>query len=116
MLEPAPVGQRRRPHSLGALPSEDESLPGYIFRLARRRRMRSGRELLRLAGLQQPTERMTLEDLQRLAYAAEVPVEALLPLSRGSPRDSYITFKETRLPVSALDRPIPFGRKICQGA
>lgn len=109
---PADRAPRRR-HSLGALPCPDETLVGYIFRLAKRRRTVTPYGLAARVAMAAKTDRVTLDVLERVAEVAEVPFEALLPLWRGAPGDPFAVVHGVRLPISALDRPNPFGRRVC---
>ncbi|MBS5905019.1 MAG: TniQ family protein [Acetobacteraceae bacterium] len=98
---------------MGLLPSKDESLESFIFRLARIRRVEAPSRLASRTCMPNPWTRVTLDGLMSLAAEADVPMESLMPLWRGNPDDPFVLFWNSRLPLGALDWRITSGRKVC---
>ncbi|WP_256367035.1 TniQ family protein [Acidisphaera sp. L21] len=74
-------GDPGRHLSVGATPRADESLPGFIMRLADRTRFASADKLAILAGLRQPGSAATNADLSSLALLARADEAQLVAMS-----------------------------------
>ena len=110
MVEPpGSLGQ----HSVSARPRPDESLVGYIFRLAHRRRMPSAWTLARSVGFDRFTNRPARGWLEALATSAEVAVNELEAIAYGPPGDAVGWFRGVELPTNLFDRRGGADRRLC---
>jgi hypothetical protein len=102
-------------HVLGIRAKADESLIGFVYRLAVRRNLRTGISVFREAGILNPTNRPREPDLQRLADVALLPVAELASISFGPP-DSALQwlYRGRSLPAAMFKGHMAF-RKICPG-
>ncbi|MBV8458442.1 MAG: TniQ family protein [Acetobacteraceae bacterium] len=107
--EPAPP----QPASLGSKPHSDESLIGFIFRLAKRRKMSSGRRLAFICGFDRLTNRPEPEWLAALARAAQTTVAPLEAISYGPPDDGRGVFRGIALPSNVFDGRGAAARRVC---
>ena len=101
------------PPSLGSTPLSDESLIGFIFRLAKRRRMSSGRRLAFACGFDRLTNRPRPEWLGALATRAEVDAASLEAISFGPPDDRRGVFHGVVLPSNVFDGRGAAARRVC---
>ncbi len=99
--------------SLLSTPDPDESLLGFIFRLARRRRPLSGAAFARSMGFEWLTNRSRPEWLAALAEASEVSLERLEAISFGPPDAVPCEFRGRRIRAKFLDRRGAADRKVC---
>ncbi len=72
-------------HPLGTEPRPDESLMGFVYRLAKRRGMPTGRMLAAEVGLITARKRASEEAIVHLAEIARVEPSKLMAISYGSP-------------------------------
>ena len=100
-------------HSVSARPRPDESLVGYIFRLAHRRRLPSAWELARRTGFDRFTNRPARRWLEALATSAEVAVDELDAIAYGPPGDAVGWFRGVELPTNMFDRRGGADRRLC---
>ena len=100
-------------HSVSAKPRPDESLTGYIFRLAARRRLKTAFQVAASAGFNRFTNRPRREWLEALATLAEVPFADLEAMSFGLPDDAVGWFRGIELPTLAFDRRGGHERRVC---
>lgn len=107
----ATAGWRRR-YVLGATPKSDESLSGFIFRLAERIGMSSGRSLARKAGFRYLTNRPDASALAGLTEIAGLDASELEVISYGPPDDNFAIFRGCRIPFPLLSGSL-LKKKIC---
>ena len=100
-------------HSISARPRPDESLVGYIFRLAHRRRLSSARRLADSVGFDRFTNRPARGWLEALAISAEVAVDELEAIAYGPPSDAVGLFRGVELPTNLFDRRGGSDRRLC---
>ena len=91
-----PLGQ----HSISAKPRSDESLTGYSFRLAERRRLPKAWNLAKSVGFSNFTNQLHRERLEALAASAQVPVAELEAISYGPPDNAVGWFRGIELPTN----------------
>lgn len=101
------------PASLGSTPHPDESLIGFLFRLAKRRRMSSGRRLAFMCGFDRLTNRPRPEWLGALAVRAQTAVASLEAISFGPPDDRRGVFRGVALPSNIFDGRGAAARRVC---
>lgn len=99
--------------ALGIKPHPDESLIGFIFRLAARRRMSTGRRLAFACGFDRLTNRPKPEWLRNLATTAQVEPSSLEAISYGPPDDRRGVFRGAVLPSNVFDGRGGVPRKVC---
>jgi len=109
---PAPPQAQAHP-SLGITPHPDESLIGFVFRLAKRRKMSSGRRLAFMCGFDRLTNRPRPEWLGALADKAQVDVASLESISFGPPDDRRGVFRDVVLPSNVFDGRGAAARRVC---
>ncbi len=103
-----PQGQ----HSVSARPRPDESLIGYIFRLAARR-FTSARGLAEDCGFNRLTNRPEPAWLAALAETSGMPQADLHAISYGIPNDAVGWFRGHELGSNAFDRRGGVDRRVC---
>lgn len=99
--------------SLGSTPYPDESLIGFIFRLAKRRRMSSGRWLAFACGFDRLTNQPKPEWIRNLADKAQVDPASLEAISYGPPNDRVGVFRGAILPSNVFDARGMARRRVC---
>ena len=97
---------------LGVTPRPGESLVGFVFRLAERIGMSSGRSLGRQAGFGALTNRPSADALAGLAEIAGLDISELEAISYGPPDNTFAVFRGCRIPFPLLSGSY-FNRKIC---
>lgn len=90
--------------SLNAHPFPDESLIGFIFRLAKRRGDTSGRRLALRLGFRHLTNRPYPEWVEALAADARLPASEIWAIANGSIDDRFGNFRGVPLPTGYFDR------------
>lgn len=108
-VTPDPV----RHHAVSAHPLRDESLIGFVFRLAKLRRLPTGKTLWKQCGDQNLTNRPTPDRLQALADNARIDVSELRAISCGEPNRSVGAFRGIELPATVFDCRGAADRRIC---
>lgn len=103
----------RIPTCLTLEPIPDESLMGYIFRLARYRGLGSGIAQMADCGIDRPTNQPTREEMDALAASASMPVRRLQAISYGAPShdEAFVTGHLVRRVL--LDRRGAADRRVC---
>ena len=109
---PAPPQAQARP-SLGTKAHPDESLIGFVFRLAKRRKISSGRRLAFMCGFDRLTNRPRPEWLGALADRAQIDVASLEAISFGPPDDRRGVFRGVSLPSNVFDGRGAAARRVC---
>ena len=99
--------------ALGIKPHPDESLIGFVFRLAARRRMSTGRRLAFACGFDRLTNQPKPEWLRNLATRAQVDPSSLEAISYGPPDDRRGVFRGAVLPSNVFDGRGGVPRKVC---
>ncbi len=107
MLNPSPV------HSISAHPDPDESLIGFVFRLAKLRRHRSPRAIWAACGFKRLTNQPPLHCLEALAANARIPLADLEAISFGPPSSAHGTFSGMTLPYTLFDKWGKSDRRVC---
>ena len=102
-----------RYHAVSAHPLPDESLIGFVFRLAKLRRLPTGQALWTQSGHPNLTNRPTSERLQTLADNARIDVSELQAISYGDLDRSVSVFRGIQLPTTVFDRRGAADRRIC---
>ena len=100
-------------HSVSARPRPDESLTGYIFRLAHRRRLPTAHLLASDVGFDRFTNRPEPSWLRSLAISAEIAVGELEAITYGPPDDAVCWFRGIKLPTNLFDRRGGADRRLC---
>jgi hypothetical protein len=101
------------PHSITAYPDPDESLIGYMFRLAKLRHLRNARSTMTGCGFRQFTNQPERSWLEALSADARIPVADLEAISFGPPDRSFGVFRGMALPGSLFDRRGGSQRRVC---
>lgn len=99
--------------ALGIKPLPDESLIGFIFRLAARRRMSSAWRLASSCGFERFTNQPKPEWLRSLAAVAQLEPASLEAISFGPPDDRRGTFRDVVLPSNVFDGIGGVRRRVC---
>lgn len=100
-------------HSVSALPRADESFMGYVFRLARRRRLRTYTDVARSCGMLAPTNNPSRAVLDLLSEDARVPVESLLAIYRGNLNGTTTCYRGVVLPRHSYAGGGRLRRRVC---
>ncbi|MGI3778585.1 MAG: TniQ family protein [Janthinobacterium lividum] len=100
-------------HSVSVTPDPDESLIGYIFRLAARRHLSDARHLALECGFDRLTNRPELTWLDTLADLARVDYQQLEDVSFGPPDKLVGWFRDVEMPSNMFDRTLPAERRVC---
>lgn len=100
-------------HKISVTPSPDESLIGYLFRLAERHRTSSALTLATECGFKRLTNRPRLPWLRALASFARTPIELLQAISFGSMDEAGGKFRGLEFPISVFDRRGSSDRRVC---
>lgn len=101
------------PSSLTLTPIPDESLTGFIFRLANHRRLPSARALAAACGFDRFTDQPEREWIEALAETASVDVQTLAEISKGPPDSRYGWWRGQRFSRGLLDRRGAAARRMC---
>ncbi len=88
-----PDGRPDMRHPLGTNPRPDESLMGFVYRLAKRRGMPTGRMLAAEIGLITARKRASKEAIVHLAEIARVEPSELMAISYGPPDRRRAVFR-----------------------
>ncbi|MBI5162837.1 MAG: TniQ family protein [Magnetospirillum sp.] len=97
----------------GIIPYADESIIGFIFRLADFRRLSTANALRTAAGFEWLTNWPRREWLAALADEADLKIEALEPLAIAEPRSGVVLFRGFRLPAALFRRRGGADRRVC---
>lgn len=100
-------------HSLGITPYPDESLVGFLFRLARRRRLHTIRPLMSASGIVNLTAQPNGQQLHALAEVASLKVGQLEAITYGPPNPAIGLFRGIPLPSNAFDGRGEAQRRVC---
>lgn len=100
-------------HSVSVTPDPDESLIGYIFRLAARRHLTDARALALECGFDRMTNRPKQDWLDALAELARVDYQKLENISFGPPDKLLGWFRDIEMPSNMFDRTLPAERRVC---
>lgn len=98
-------------HPLQSSPYDDESLIGFIFRLAERRRIRAS-SIFTEAGVSGLSNRPRLDLLENLSLVTGTPVMDLQNIAYGPPDPKWGTFRGRKLPSVLFDGWARF-RRVC---
>lgn len=110
-----PQSEKSRPLGVTLDPYGDESLIGFIYRVARHRsEYQSGRDLAVLNGMVL-SNRPPPQKLDRLAAAIGTDPNLLLALCYGSPDLPFCVFRGLALPPGSLPRSPEDKRSVCPG-
>ena len=104
-----------RQHSVSAHPHPDESLIGYIFRLAYLRRAPYARGLAVGCGFRELTNRPEPDWLAALAADARVTLAELEAISNGSALLPTSLYRGVELPSKVFGQRGRSGRRVCPG-
>lgn len=116
MNDTAPRTERTPRHSVTVTPHPQESLIGYIYRLAEARRpMTPGAIAVECGMRRPPSNRPRPGTLERLAEFADVPLADLERISWGLPSLTEVRFRGVTLPRLDLGLPRKIGRRVCPG-
>jgi len=88
-------------HPLQTSPYDDESLIGFVFRLAKRR-MVIGHAVFEQAGIQWPSNRLSLNELESLSKITGTPLADLQRISYGQSGSQWMWFRGRKLPSVLL--------------
>ena len=108
-----PESLPRVPGGLTLVPNPDESLIGYVFRLASYRRLSSVRFLAVECGFKEPSNQPRPEWLAALAAFAAVDASSLVAISYGPPDRRHAVFRGQRVGQSVLERRGSAHRRLC---
>lgn len=100
-------------HSLGVTPYPDESLVGFMFRLARRRRLTSARALMSACGIVNLTNQPSTQQLRALAAITDVDVRQLEAITYGPPNPAVGLFRGIPMPSNMFDCRGTPQRRVC---
>ena len=89
--------------ALGITPYPDESLVGFLFRLARRRRLPTIRPLMFASGIVNLTTQPSGQQLRALAEVASLEVGQLEAITYGPPNPAIGLFRGIPLPSNVFD-------------
>lgn len=100
-------------HALGVTPYPDESLVGFLFRLARRRRLSTIRPLMSASGIVNLTTQPSGQQLRALAEVASLEVGQLEAITYGPPNPAIGLFRGIPLPSNVFDARGNAQRRVC---
>ena len=100
-------------HALGVIPYPDESLVGFLFRLARRRRLPTIRPLMSASGIVNLTAQPNEQQLRALADVASLEVGQLEAITYGPPNPAVGLFRGIPLPSNVFDCRGEAQRRVC---
>ncbi len=100
-------------HALGVTPYPDESLVGFLFRLARRRRLATIRPLMAASGIVNLTAQPNAQQLEALAGVASLKVSQLEAITYGPPNPAIGLFRGIPLPSNVFDSRGDAQRRVC---
>ena len=98
---------------MGATPYPDESLVGFLFRLARRRRLPTIRPLMSASSIVNLTTQPSGQQLRALAEVASLEVGQLEAITYGPPNPAIGLFRGISLPSNVFDGRGAAQRRVC---
>lgn len=109
-----PTAEARR-HSVSAHPHPDESLVGYVFRLAHLRRVPYARALVAGFGFSRLTNRPDPKCLVALAADARVTLAEVNAISNGTAHSTAYLHRGIELPTTVFGNRRRSQRRVCPG-